>query len=99
MRCKLVTYNYVANTYGLVDTVTGPAHTVTNDYEANRNVLTTKDNSENSVNSVQISNFAYTVNPLGQRTNLTTSGTAFSTAPVWAWSYNGLGELVEANDT
>ena len=90
------TYGYQPNTFGLVKTVTGPAHTVTNTYEANRNVLTNK---ENKAGANIRSNFAYTVNNLGQRTNLTTSGTAFATAPVWAWSYNGLGELVEANDT
>ncbi len=39
------------------------------------------------------------MNDIGQRTNLTTAGTAFGVAPVYAWSYNHRGELVQANDS
>ncbi|NWK55087.1 RHS repeat-associated core domain-containing protein [Verrucomicrobiaceae bacterium N1E253] len=94
---QIFTYGYVVNSYGLVHTVTGPAHTVTNTYEPKRNVLTNKENAVPSVSSV-VSNFAYNVNKLGQRTNLTTSGTAFGTAPDYTWTYNARGELVEAMD-
>ena len=46
-----------------------------------------------------VSQYAYTVNPLGQRDKVETVGTAFGTAPVWNWSYNPRGELVSAKDT
>jgi RHS repeat-associated protein len=72
------TYNRVANS-DLISTVTGPVHTVTNTYEPNRDILTTKQNRVTTgpnANSI-ISQYDYTVNPLGQRTTRTQSGTAF----------------------
>ena len=33
---------------------------------------------------------------MGQRTNLGTSGTAFATAPAWAWGYDSLGQITGA---
>ena len=92
------TYGYLANSGSLLETVTGPAHTVTNTYEPNRNVLTTKANHVNLVNPVQkISQFDYTVNSLGQRTALTTTGSAFTTPNTLAWNYNARGELTTAD--
>jgi YD repeat-containing protein len=91
------TYGYEPNSGNLLAGVLGPVHTVANTYEAHRNVLTNKENSITATNAV-ISHFAYTTNNIGQRTTLTTSGSAFATAPVYAWDYNGRGELIEAND-
>lgn len=92
------TYGYLANSASLLETVTGPALKVINTYEPHRNVLSTKNNSVNSVNSVQkISQFDYTVNSLGQRTGLTTTGTAFTTPNTLAWNYNARGELTTAD--
>ena len=46
-----------------------------------------------------LSNFAYSTNAIGQRYALTTSGSAFTTAPIYSWGYNSRGELVQADDT
>ncbi|WP_129589686.1 RHS repeat domain-containing protein [Rubritalea profundi] len=87
-------YAYLANSGSLLETVTGPAHTVTNTYETNRNVLTNKENKA----GVNIrSNFAYTVNDLGQRDDVSRSGTAFTSANTETWNYNAVGETVSAD--
>ena len=87
-------YAYLANSGSLLETVTGPAHTVTNTYETNRNVLTNKENKA----GVNIrSNFAYTVNDLGQRDDISRSGTAFASANTETWNYNAVGETVSAD--
>ncbi|MBK1856465.1 RHS repeat-associated core domain-containing protein [Verrucomicrobiaceae bacterium 5K15] len=96
------TYSYLPDSYGVVEHVTRTGgHTVTNAYEASRNVLLSKTNHTGTPADPTpvISKFAYTTNNLGQRTSLTTSGSAFTTAPVYSWSYNAAGELVEADDT
>ena len=99
------TYSYETDTYDLVENVTGPTHTVTNTWEATRNVLGSK---ENEAGATDISTFTYGVNEIGQRTSLTTVGTGFdgssfasatATGPAYGWSYNSRGELVEASDT
>ena len=72
------TYGYLPNSYGMVETVTGPVHTVTNTYESSRNVLSLK---ENEVGSTLISSYDYTVNNFGQRTQLATDDSAFSVQP------------------
>ena len=82
--------------YGMVETVTGPDHTVTNTYESSRNVLSLK---ENEVGSTLISSYDYTVNNFGQRTQLATDGSAFSVHPALVWGYNSHGELIEASDS
>jgi RHS repeat-associated protein len=84
----------LANSGSLLETVTGPAHTVTNTYETNRNVLTNKENKA----GVNIrSNFAYTVNDLGQRDDISRSGTAFASANTETWNYNAKGEIAQAD--
>ena len=75
--------------------VTGPAHTVTNTWEANRDVLLTKGNSRN-IDASDISSIGYTVNAIGQRTNATRSGAATNST---AWAYDNLGQLVQADDS
>ena len=75
--------------------VTGPAHTVTNTWEANRDVLLTKGNIRNS-DASDISSIGYTVNAIGQRTNATRTGAATNST---AWAYDNLGQLVQADDS
>ena len=90
------TYGYLPNSYGMVETVTGPVHTVTDTYESSRNVLSLK---ENEVGSTLISSYDYAVNNFGQRTQLATDGSAFSVQPALVWGYNSHGELIEASDS
>ena len=90
------TYGYEPSSYSLVKTVAGPTHTVTNTYEASRDVLTTKENSVPSASSI-VSDFTYTVNNIGQRTGLASNGTAFATSNTLAWSYNAAGEVTAAD--
>ena len=89
-------YDYASSSYGLVGTVTGPAHTVTHTWEASRSVLDTKTNASTGGT---ISAYDYSVNSIGQRTAVATSGSAFLTAPQWGWSYNTRGELTQADDS
>lgn len=44
-----------------------------------------------------ISNYAYVNDPLGRRTRLTTSGTAFTDTTYTNWGYNGRNELTGSN--
>ncbi|MEI6675826.1 MAG: RHS repeat-associated core domain-containing protein [Verrucomicrobiota bacterium] len=94
------TYGYVNSSNGLVETVVGPAHTVTNTWEPTRDVLASKVNAI-TANSVP-SSFAYGVNAIGQRKTVSpimASGLPVSTyTPKWAWDYNDQGELIEAAD-
>jgi RHS repeat-associated protein len=91
-------YSYVGNSYGLIGTVGGPAHNVTNLWEANRVVLDRKDNTKAAGGGL-VSRYDYTVNAIGQREAVSTSGTAFGAATAdWDWGYNDRGELVEAED-
>ena len=72
------TYNRLIHSE-LISTVIGHVHTVTNTYESNRDVLTTKQNRVTigpNTNSI-ISRYDYTVNAIGQRVSRTQSGTAF----------------------
>ena len=88
-------YGYVSNS-NLLQTVTGPVHTATNTWESNHDVLDTK---ENKVGSTVISNYDYAVNALGQRTGVTTSGSAFPNLPSWAWAYDSLGQVTSADSS
>jgi RHS repeat-associated protein len=79
----------------LVQTITGPVHTVTNTWDTARNALLTK---ENKVGTTVVSEYGYTVNALGQRTALAASGSAFGGVPASiGWGYNARGEVVSAN--
>jgi len=96
------TYGYQANSYGLIHTITGqnganPVRTVTNTWEAHRDVLDMK---ENKVAAATVSSFDYTVNDLGQRTGVTTDGSAFGDADRgWSWGYDSLGQVTTAAKT
>ena len=88
------TYGYsVPNSFGLIRTVTGPAHIVTNEWEDHRNVLDSKTN--RSFDNLSISKYDYEVNSIGQRTSVSRSGSAMSNTDGLAWDYNNRGELVE----
>ena len=87
------TYGYLPQS-SLLATVTGPAHSVTNTYDTTRDVLLTK---ENKVAATVISGYSYSVNALGQRTDVAQSGTAFATARTIAWGYDALGQVTKAD--
>jgi len=94
------TYDYLADTYGLVQSVTGPAHTVTNQWENNRNVLAVKTNADLSSTPVTVSAYNYSVNNIGQRTASSTAGTAFGTDQRdRVWNYDALGQVTAEADT
>jgi RHS repeat-associated protein len=80
----------------LVKTVTGPAHTVTNTYEQNRNTLDVK---ENKAGTSVVSRYDYTVNAIGQRSNVAQTGTAFASSRDIAWGYDSLGQVTRADST
>ncbi|GHC40165.1 RHS repeat domain-containing protein [Roseibacillus persicicus] len=90
-------YGYEDDSYGLIEEVAGPVHTVTNTWEGDRNVLDTKSNVKNT-GSVTVSEYDYTVNDIGQRTRVDRTGSAFpvSTAPFVSWSYDSLGQVRSA---
>jgi RHS repeat-associated protein len=90
------TYAYQANSMGLINSVTSPAHTVTNTWDPTRDVLTRK---ENKVGATIISAYDYSVNPLGQRTNVANTGSAFASARSIAWGYDPLGQVTKADSS
>jgi len=47
--------------------------------------------------STIVSNYAYLVNPNGQRTDLTQTGSAFTAARSIAWGYDTLGQVTTAD--
>jgi hypothetical protein len=87
-------YTYTAQS-NLIASITSPAHTVSNVYEPTRNVLDSKVNKK--LDTTTVSSYFYTVNQYGQRTGVTTGGTAFSGTPSWLWGYNNKGEVVKAD--
>ena len=92
---QLFNYSYTPNS-NLPASVTGPIHTVTNTWEPDRNVLDLK---QNKVGTTTISSYDYAVNVIGQRTGVTTSGTAYPAIPSWLWSYDSLGQVIAADST
>ncbi|WP_334319774.1 RHS repeat-associated core domain-containing protein, partial [Termitidicoccus mucosus] len=89
------TYAYLPDS-NLIASVTGPAHTVLNTYETNRDVLVKK---ENKVGTTTISQHIYTVNAIGQRTVREQTGTAFATPSTDAFTYNSRGEVIGSINT
>ena len=85
------TYAYLANSYGLVSTVTSPAHTVTNTYEANRNILTKKENKNGGTNLATVD---YTSNGIGQRNTAAHGGSNNNGASSRTFGYNASGEVI-----
>ncbi len=92
-------YSYLANSGNLVSQCTtdhagNSVCTTNNTYETTRNVLTTK---SNEVASGAVSSYTYAVNQLGQRTQVSQSGSAFATAQSIEWGYDPLGQVTEAD--
>jgi RHS repeat-associated protein len=54
---------------------------------------------QNKVGADVISQYDCTVNDLGQRTALNTSGTAYPATPSWRWGDDGLGQLTSADSS
>jgi RHS repeat-associated protein len=88
-------YNYTPNSH-LLATITGPVHTVANQYEPTRDILASK---ENKAGTTIISKYDYLVNAIGQRTEVNTSGTAFPATPSWSWGYDSLGQVTTADSS
>lgn len=97
---KEFTYTYLPNRPKIIVQMTSPLHTVSHVYEANRDVLTSKNNRwKNKVDSPVISAYIYAVNNLGQRVSVSTEGEAFEANPAnWAWEYDALGQVAIANE-
>ncbi|WP_346189594.1 RHS repeat-associated core domain-containing protein [Rubritalea halochordaticola] len=91
------TYSYLAESGGMVQGVTGPAHSVTNTYESARNILTQKLNKDKASTPATVSHFTYLVNEIGQRESQTTAGTAFSSSFVRSFGYDAKGQVVSDN--
>jgi RHS repeat-associated protein len=92
---QLFSYSYTPNS-DLPASISGPIHTVTNIWEPNRDVLDFK---QNKIGTTTISSYDYAVNAIGQRTGVTTSGTAYPAIPSWLWSYDALGQVIAADST
>jgi len=91
-------YSYLPNSYDLVESVTGPVHSVTNTWEPDRNVLDQKSNTLNASGTL-ISSYDYTVNAIGQRSNVAQTGTAFANSPTIDWTYDAMGQVVSADSS
>ena len=89
------TYTYLPKS-NLLASVTGPAHTTTNTYEANRDILASK---QNKAGAIIVSNYDYTVNEIGQRSGLSQSGSAFASTRSTAWAYDSLGQVTRADSS
>jgi hypothetical protein len=48
---------------------------------------------KNKASTTTVSSYTYTVNVLGQRTNLAATGTAFASSHTTAWGYDPLGQV------
>ena len=83
-------YAYLPNA-GLIETVTGPVHTVHNTYQPFGYGLKSK---TNQVGTTVVSKFEYRLNDLGQRTAMITTGTAFAQSMQYQYRYNEKGEVI-----
>jgi RHS repeat-associated protein len=89
-------YAYQTNSMGLLSSVTGPAHTVTNTWESTRDVLASK---QNQVGTSTVSAYGYSVNTLGQRTEVAKTGSAFASNRSITWGYDALGQVTKADSS
>jgi hypothetical protein len=91
---RTFTYGYTAGRPHLLASVTGPVHTVSKTWESQRDVLS---QISNEIAGSPVSRYTYTVNNLGQRTAVATTGSAFGGSPAnWTWGYNAKGEVSSA---
>jgi RHS repeat-associated protein len=97
-----IEYGYITNSASLIHTLTRAGTSAdlvtTHTWDTTRDALLVTDNRLDGAPN-PVSQYAYTVNPLGQRDKVETVGTAFGVTPVWNWAYNPRGELVSAKDT
>lgn len=93
---RTFTYGFATNSMTLINTISGPAHLVENSWETSRDVLDVK---ENSVGGYDVSQYDYTVNAIGQRTNVAKSGSEFGSTPGFVWRYDSKGQLVYQDET
>ena len=90
-------YAYLANS-NLVASIAYPHNiSVTNTYEANRDLITQIKNYVSFVPSVAISQYDYTNDALGRCTSMSKSGTAFSAADTISYTYNDRSEVTSAD--
>ena len=87
------TYAYLPNA-ALIESVTGPVHTVSNTYQPFGYGVLSK---TNRVGDTVISKFGYTLNDLGQRTAMINTGTAFAQPSQYQYRYNEKGEVIAGN--
>jgi RHS repeat-associated protein len=85
-------FQYLDDSYSLVDKVLGPVHNTVNHWEPTRDVLDWKDN-RNTLDVTQVK-FDYTINDIGQRVSGPESGTHLVGPSFREWIYNSRGELV-----
>lgn len=91
---QVFTYQYVPNSLGVIASVSGPVLTTTNTYGSDRGVLLSK---ENLAGGGVVSQYAYAVNNIGQRTSVQESGKAFTGNAFNFYGYDGVGQLTSAN--
>ncbi|ACB76347.1 hypothetical protein Oter_3067 [Opitutus terrae PB90-1] len=87
------TYGYVPNS-NLLETITSPVHTATNVYQPRGTSILSR---TNAVGQNVISRYGYTLNALGQRTAMISSGSAFPQPSHVAYQYNEKGEVIVGN--
>ena len=75
--------------------LTGPMVDTSLAYEATRDVLAYR---KNDLAAGTLSKFTYSVNKIGQRESVATTGTAFVGSPAnWTWGYDSLGQVTSAD--
>ncbi len=97
---KTFSYEYMADAPQILTRMDSPVHTVTNVWEVNRDMLSSKTNAwKNKENNPVISSYTYAANDMGQRTSVTTDGEAFAQSTAdWTWNYDVLGQVKQANE-
>ena len=69
----------------------------TRGYQGNRDLLASVQNVVQGTPEVTVSKYAYQLDPLGRRTSVVQTGTAFGQDHLWNWSYNDRSELIGAD--
>ena len=93
------TYSYLANSDLMANIAMPNNITVTNTYEANRNLIT---GVENKYSSTTVSKYDYVNDAIARRTSMVKSGTAFSQTDTITYGYNDRSEVtssVATNDS
>lgn len=88
-----LTYAYLADSYGLIASLTSSVHSSTYGWSSERDILTFKNN---KIGSTPISIFIGSINVLGQRKSVYNTGQEGSGAEIF-WSYDSMGQVVASN--